>query len=102
MERHTDMHPFPNTAAWQAAAQRLREAAREQNDAVKQQTLMTLAADCDMLASERKAAPQPGRPRPPGNPPQPSDRDRPPVEEPPRPVPPPRPQPPPPPLQTRK
>jgi hypothetical protein len=100
MERD-DMHAFPATAVWRAAAQRLREAARDQDDAVEQRTLLTLAADCEMLAAE--AQQQPGKPKPPGNPPEPPDAEQPaPVEEPPQPVPPPRPEPPPPPLQTRK
>jgi hypothetical protein len=101
MERH-DSHPISDTVLWRTAAQRLRETARDQSDAIEQQTLLTLAADCDSLASEREAGPQPGRPHPPGNPPRPTDRDRPPIEEPPRPVPPPRPEPPPPPVQTRR
>lgn len=101
MDSHHPKLAAPDTAVWQAAAQKLRAAAQGEGDAVEQQTLLTLATDCEMQASEAHG--QPGKPKPPGNPPDPPDAEQPvPIEEPPRPIPPPRPEPPPPPLSARR
>lgn len=103
MECHQRKLLAPETPAWRESARALRAAARGEGDTVARQTLLTLAADCEMLAAERDASQQPGKPKPPGNPPRPSDREPPsPIEEPPRPIPPPRPDPPPVPLSARK
>lgn len=100
MGRHDPELPLADATVWRAAAQRLHDAARGEDDTLEQQTLLTLAADCEALATESAPGGQPGKPTPPGNPPRPSDEEPVPIEEPPRPVPPPRPDPPPP-LSTR-
>ena len=103
MEGHQRKLRAPDTAVWRETARALRAAARGEGDPVVRQTLLTLAADSEIVAAEHDASQQPGKPKPPGNPPRPSNGEPPsPIEEPPRPISPPRPDPPPAPLSARK
>ena len=94
----------PDAATWKEKAVALRHSAEQERDALERQVLLTLADDCEAIASELESqAQQPGKPKPPGNPPRPPGRDAPqPIREPPRPRPPPPIEPPPPPMTAQK
>ena len=95
---------MPDAATWKEKAVTLRHSADQQRNPLERQTLLTLAEDCDAIATELESqAQQPGKPKPPGNPPKPPGRDAPqPIREPPRPTPPPPMEPPPPPMTAQK
>jgi hypothetical protein len=94
----------PDAAIWKEKAVALRHSANQQRNPLERQTLLTLAEDCEAIATELESqAQQPGKPKPPGNPPEPPDSDAPqPIREPPRPMPPPPMEPPRPPINVQK
>jgi hypothetical protein len=94
----------PAAAIWKEKAVALRHSANQQRNPLERQTLLTLAEDCEAIATELESqAQQPGKPKPPGNPPEPPDSDAPqPIREPPRPMPPPPMEPPRPPINVQK
>ena len=95
---------MPDAALWKEKAVALRHSANQQRNPLERQTLLTLAADCEAIATELESqAQQPGKPKPPGNPPSHPGRDAPqPIREPPRPAPPPPIEPPPSPMTAQK
>ena len=95
---------MPDAATWKEKAVTLRHSATQQRNPLERQTLLTLADDCEAIATELESqAQQPGKPKPPGNPPKPPGREAPqPIREPPRPTPPPPVEPPPPPITAQK
>ena len=95
---------MPDATTWKEKAVALRHSAGRQDNPLERQTLLTLAEDCEAIATELESqAQQPGKPKPPGNPPSHPGRDAPqPIREPPRPTPPPPMEPPPSPMTAHK
>jgi hypothetical protein len=93
----------PDAGTWKDKAAMLRCSADQERNPLERQTLLTLAEDCEAIATDLELAQQPGKPKPPGNPPKPPGREAPqPIREPPRPMPPPPVEPPPPPMTAQK
>lgn len=54
--------PGPSPALWREKSATLRAAAEREPDPVARETLLCLAEDCDAIAEEQQAQPQPGKP----------------------------------------